>query len=59
MSRPREFHENMTARFTDGTFRRIALVIEGHETRTDFVRIAVEHEIERRFDELRDRERRA
>jgi hypothetical protein len=44
----------MTARFERGTFRRIALVLDESESRTDFVRVAVENEIERRFDRLRE-----
>lgn len=46
--RKKEWAEDMQARFAEGTFSRIeALTIEG-ETRTDFVREAVERELKRR-----------
>ena len=48
MSRAREWHENMTARFPAGTFARIAAVLRQDEDRTDFVREAVERELKRR-----------
>jgi hypothetical protein len=38
----------MQARFPEGTFRRIAGVLKETEDRTDFVREAVERELERR-----------
>lgn len=38
----------MQARFPEGTFARIVPVLEEGEDRTDFVRHAVEREIERR-----------
>jgi hypothetical protein len=38
----------MQARFPEGTFRRIAAMLEEKEDRTDFVRAAVERELERR-----------
>lgn len=40
--------DNMIARFPEGTFERIAAVLEGSEDRTDFVREAVERELKRR-----------
>lgn len=40
--------EQMPARFPDGTFERIDAVLEPDETRTDFLRSAVEREIKRR-----------
>jgi hypothetical protein len=48
MSRRREWSENMTARFTAGTFARITAVLKENEDRTDFVREAVERELKRR-----------
>jgi hypothetical protein len=38
----------MPARFPDGTFERIDGVLEPDENRTDFLRHAVEREIQRR-----------
>jgi hypothetical protein len=38
----------MGAKFPAGTFKRIAAVLEEKEDRTDFVRAAVEREIQRR-----------
>tara|TARA_R110002074_G_scaffold262994_1_gene435092 strand:- start:9880 stop:10014 length:135 start_codon:yes stop_codon:yes gene_type:complete len=38
----------MQARFADGTFARIAAVLRPGEGRTDFIREAVERELERR-----------
>lgn len=38
----------MQARFADGTFDRIADVLEPEEDRTEFVRRAVENELRRR-----------
>jgi hypothetical protein len=38
----------MQARFPDGTFSRIAAVLASGEDRTDFVRTAVENELDRR-----------
>lgn len=38
----------MQARFPEGTFARIAAVLSESEDRTDFVRQAVEAELERR-----------
>ena len=37
-----QWHENMRARFPDGTFARIEAVLGEREDRTDFVRQAVE-----------------
>ena len=48
MGRIRRWHENMEARFVEGTFKRIEAVLNKTEDRTDFVREAVEREIERR-----------
>ena len=48
MSRPRQWDENMTARFPKGTFKRIEAVLQENEDRTDFVRAAVERELKRR-----------
>ena len=46
--RPRQWAENMQARFRAGTFARIEALLLDQEDRTDFVREAVEREIERR-----------
>jgi len=48
MSRPRRWNENMTARFPEGTFKRIEAVLQEDEYRTDFVWEAVERELKRR-----------
>jgi len=48
MGRPPLWSENMQARFRAGTFERINKVLREGEDRTDFVREAVEREIERR-----------
>jgi hypothetical protein len=48
MGRKRLWREDMQARFPAGTFRRIAGVLNETEDRTDFVREAVERELERR-----------
>ena len=48
MSRPRQWAEDMTARFPKGTFARITAVLKEDEDRTDFVREAVERELKRR-----------
>lgn len=39
----------MQARFEQGTFAKIAAALMQREDRTDFVRSAVEHELERRL----------
>lgn len=48
MGRKKRWAEDMVARFPEGTFERIAAVLEEDEDRTDFVREAVEREIKRR-----------
>jgi len=48
VGRPPLWSENMQARFRDGTFARIAKVLGEREDRTDFIREAVERELERR-----------
>jgi len=48
MGRPRRWAEDMQARFPAGTFKRIKDVLDQDEDRTDFVREAVERELERR-----------
>ncbi len=53
MGRPLLWVENMQARFKAGTFDRIAAVIRDGEDRTDFVREAVERELQRREAEAR------
>jgi hypothetical protein len=46
--RPRQWAQDMQARFPAGTFERIKRVLGEDEDRTDFVRTAVEHELKRR-----------
>lgn len=41
-------HEQMPARLPEGTFARMDAVLQPKEKRSDFVRIAVERELERR-----------
>jgi hypothetical protein len=48
MGRPRQWAEDMQARFPAGTFKRIKDVLDEDEDRTDFVREAVERELARR-----------
>jgi len=48
VGRPALWSENMQARFKAGTFGRIAALLRPGESRTDFVRDAVERELERR-----------
>lgn len=48
MGRPPQWAEDMQARFAEGTFARIAATLEKSESRTDFVRTAVEAELARR-----------
>jgi hypothetical protein len=48
MGRKRMWAEDMGARFPEGTFAKIEKVLEDDETRTDFVRVAVERELARR-----------
>jgi hypothetical protein len=44
----KRWSEDMQARFKAGTFARIQRVLEEHEDRTDFVRLAVEALLKRR-----------
>lgn len=46
--RPRQWAEDMVARFPTGVFARIDAVRRQDEDRTDFVREAVERELKRR-----------
>ncbi len=48
VGRKKKWAEDMTARFAEGTFAKIAEVLMPHEDRTDFVRNAVQKEISRR-----------
>ena len=48
MGRKKQWAEDMQARFQEGTFDRIAAVLDGKEDRTDFVRAAVERELQAR-----------
>ena len=53
MGRKKRWAEDMQARFPAGTFDRIAALLESNEDRTDFVRAAVEREIDRREEQKR------
>lgn len=53
MGRKKLWSEDMQARFAEGTFDRIAAVLGENEARMDFVRAAVEREIEARERKLR------
>jgi hypothetical protein len=46
--RPRQWHEDMMARFSEGTFARMDAVRRPHEARTEFIREAVDRELKRR-----------
>jgi hypothetical protein len=48
VGRKMKYTEEMRARFSPGTFDRIADVLGDTEDRTDFVREAVERELQRR-----------
>jgi hypothetical protein len=48
VGRIKRWAEDMQARFPEGTFARIAAVLEEGEDRTEFVRRAVERELARR-----------
>ncbi len=52
MGRKKRWAEDMQARFPEGTFKRIADLLEEGEDRTDFVREAVERELTRREKQL-------
>lgn len=53
MGRKKQWAEDMQARFAEGTFTRISAVLRDGEDRTDFVRTAVEREIDAREREAR------
>lgn len=53
MGRKKQWAEDMQARFAEGTFERIGAVLHAGEDRTDFVRAAVDREIEAREREAR------
>lgn len=48
MGRKKLWAEDMQARFPEGTFEQIDAALQEGETRTDFVRQAVERELKRR-----------
>jgi hypothetical protein len=58
MAPRKKWAEDMGARFPKGTFARIAAVLGPIEDRTDFVREAVERELQRRELELKKRSKR-
>jgi Arc/MetJ-type ribon-helix-helix transcriptional regulator len=48
MGRKKMWSEDMQARFPDGTFAQIDALLNEFESRTDFVRAAVQLELQRR-----------
>lgn len=48
MGRKKMWSEDMQARFAEGTLERIESALKEGETKTDFVREAVERELKRR-----------
>ena len=52
MARPKKYVEDMVARFSTGTFARIAALLMKDEDRAAFVRDAVDREIKRREKQL-------
>jgi hypothetical protein len=48
MGRKKLWSEDMQARFAEGTLARIEAALDDGETKTDFVREAVERELKRR-----------
>jgi len=48
MGRERRNHENLTARFPEGTLVRIEAALRGREGKADFIRAAVAEKLERR-----------
>jgi len=48
MGRKKLWSEDMQARFPEGTLKRIESSLDEDETKTDFVREAVERELKRR-----------
>ena len=53
VGRKKRWAEDMQARFAQGTFDRIAAVLQDGEDRTDFVREAVDRELRRREKHLK------
>ncbi|GJE41305.1 hypothetical protein AEGHOMDF_0467 [Methylobacterium soli] len=49
-------HEQMPARFAEGTLARIDAVLDEREKRSDFVREAVERELKRREQEKAEKD---
>jgi hypothetical protein len=58
VGRKKRWSEDMQARFPKGTFERIEAILGEGEDRTDFVRAAVQRELERREGKARARGRR-
>lgn len=48
MGRTRQNYDNLTCRFPEGTLARIERALRGRESKSDFVRAAVEEKLERR-----------
>ena len=55
VGRKKRWSQDMQARFPEGTFERINAVLIGDEDRTDFVRMAVEAELQRRERQANER----
>jgi len=53
VGRPRINGEQTPARFADGTLARIDVVLGENEKRSDFIRLAVDRELERREKRLK------
>jgi len=53
--RPRQWHEDMVARFSKGTFAKMDASRRPGETRTELVREAVDRELKRREGERQSR----
>lgn len=48
LGRPQQWAERTPVRFAEGTFGRITMVLRDDEDRSDFIRLAVNREVERR-----------
>ena len=58
MGRKKLWHQRTAVKFPQGTFERIAAVLQKPEVRMDFIRNAVERELKRREAQKRKPERR-
>lgn len=55
MGRKKKWSQDMQARFPEWTFERINAVLTSGEDRTDFVRVAVEAELQKRERQANER----